>query len=161
MITYAGIDVGKDGALVGLDAGLKVVAAVRTRDLLASGEYDDRAMLYAIKGMLWADDVTVAIEAQQAMPKQGLSSTLSLGLGWGLWRGLVMNLPCQVTVVHVRPQAWQKVVLVGQPGKGKSRSVLVASSRLPGLELRRGKERKAHDGLADAACLALFAGWKS
>jgi len=57
----------------------------------------------------------------------------------------------------VRPRIWQKVVLCGIEGADtKVKSVLKCQRRLPDLDLTPGKKRKPHDGLADAACMALY-----
>jgi hypothetical protein len=48
-------------------------------------------------------------------------------------------------------------VLRDIPGEGKARAIARAA-QLPGLNLTPGRRRKAHDGLADAACLALYGG---
>jgi hypothetical protein len=58
-------------------------------------------------------------------------------------------------VIEPTPQSWQRVILRDIPGEGKARSIARAA-QLPGLNLTPGRRRKAHDGLADAACLALY-----
>jgi hypothetical protein len=59
-----------------------------------------------------------------------------------------------VQLVH--PRTWQKRILKDVPGVGKGRAVLLCKQRLPKLALTPGRRRKPHDGIADAACLAMF-----
>jgi hypothetical protein len=47
-------------------------------------------------------------------------------------------------------------LLQGVAGDGKQRAISWARQACPGLDLTPGAMRKPHDGLADAACLALW-----
>ena len=88
------------------------------------------------------------------MPGQGGTSMFSIGVGYGLWLGSIATLGIPVQVVH--PRTWQKRILKDVPGVGKGRAVLLCKQRLPKLTLSPGRRRKPHDGIADAACLAMF-----
>jgi hypothetical protein len=155
-----GIDPGKDGAVVGVGDDGSIEIAQLTTDLtikIGKGtkrEYLPREMHKVMQYAKFIGATKAVIEKQQAMPKQGVSSTFSIGLGYGLWVGLLTAL--EIPIVEVRPAAWQKVVLKGAPGQGKGRAVYVVQQRLPALNLTPGKKRKPHDGLADAGCLTLY-----
>ena len=154
MTTVLGIDPGLDGALVVVAHG-RVVEQCCTRDLCPDGYVPEQ-----MDGLVsqWCGDhgVTVAVlERVASRPGQGVASMFRMGYGVGLWRGILAGRVPHV--IEPTPQAWQRVILRDIPGEGKARSIARAA-QLPGLELTPGRRRKAHDGLADAACLALYGG---
>ena len=163
---FVGIDPGKDGAVVAIDETGIVRDVALTKELFtvpigkgSKREYDATAMgdyltkLHATQGVK-----LVAIEKQQARPGQGRTSLCALGVGYGLWLGVVGTLGIPFSVVH--PSTWQKDVLRDVPGVGKGRAILLCKQRLPDLELAPGRKKKSHDGIADTACLAMW-GFKS
>lgn len=157
-----GIDPGKDGAVVVLDQRGKTVASYLTkRDFTlqlgktSKRSYTEARMSQAIDWIGKKHEILLTvIEKQWARPKQGVSSTFSSGLGYGLWRGILAS--HNIRYSEVSPKTWAKEVLKDVSGDGKARSVYVASQRVPDLDLTPGLKRKPHDGLADAACLALY-----
>ena len=157
-----GIDPGKDGALVVLDQSGNTVMSYLSKNEFtvrmgkgSKRSYTEARMAQAIDMIDSAHEVLlVAIEKQWARPKQGVSSTFSSGLGYGLWRGILAS--HNIRYSEVSPKTWAKEVLKDVSGDGKARSVYVASQRVPDLDLTPGLKRKPHDGLADAACLALY-----
>jgi crossover junction endodeoxyribonuclease RuvC len=160
---YIGIDPGKDGALVALNTNGEVEATFLTgRDFTTTigkgskKEYLISRMNYALKCLGGKHKIKlVSIEKQSARPGQGVTSTFSTGYGYGLWLGVLSA--NGIPFVEVRPKTWVSHVLKDTPGEGKNRSVYVVMNRLPSLDLTPGKRRKPHDGLADAACLAMYA----
>jgi crossover junction endodeoxyribonuclease RuvC len=96
----------------------------------------------------------VAIEAQQSMPGQGLSSTFKTGRGFGQLEGVCYGLRIRFEVP--RATAWTKTILKGVAGEGKQRGISFIQRRLPHLDLSPGALRVPHDGIADAACIALW-----
>ncbi|OQA73069.1 MAG: hypothetical protein BWY35_00915 [Firmicutes bacterium ADurb.Bin248] len=96
----------------------------------------------------------VVIERAQPMPGQGVTSTFSTGMGYGIWIGLLGAL--EIPYSSVRPCEWTRRLLKGVPGEGKARSILLASQTFPGIELVPPGCRKPRDGRADAACLAYY-----
>ncbi len=158
MSVIVGVDPGKAGALVALDEAGRLVAAHAAEDTYCPGEYRPAEMARLLRDLAPA---LVVLERQHAMPKQGLSSTFSIGRGFGLWEGVVAAL--EVPVHVVTSSVWQRAVLRAVPGEGKVRAILAAEARVPELVLTPGRRRKPHDGLADACCLALYgmslAGW--
>lgn len=159
---FVGIDPGKDGAVVAIDEKgiVRDVALTRDRFTVPIGkgsrrEYDATGMgtylteLHATQGIR-----VVVIEKQQARPGQGGTSMFSIGVGYGLWLGVVGTLQIPFAVVH--PKTWQKDILRDVPGVGKGRAILLCKQRLPDLDLSPGRRKKSHDGIADAACLAMM-----
>ena len=89
------------------------------------------------------------IEKQQAMPKQGVSSTFRTGLGYGLYIGILATLliPFTEIVAH----KWKKDMVVPADKNG---ALLRASELMPkhaGLW-----PLKKDNGVAEAALLALW-----
>ena len=162
MSLVVGIDPGKDGACVAIDEHGIVRDVVLTKERFtvkigkgSRREYDAVAMGNYLTELHALQEVRlVCIEKQQAMPAQGGTSMFSLGMGYGLWLGVIGTLAIPFSVVH--PKTWQKDVLRDVPGIGKGRAILLCKQRLPDLDLTPGKKRKSHDGIADAACLAMW-----
>lgn len=160
---YIGIDPGKDGALVALDDKGGIVASYMTKQDFTIGvgkgskrEYLAPRMAYAIKCLTQKYNVRLAVlEKQHAMPGQGVTSMFSCGYGYGLWVATVAAFGIPLT--EVRASVWIKSMLAGVPGTGKGRSIYAVTARLPKLDLTPGAKRKPHDGLADAACIAMYA----
>lgn len=150
-----GIDSGLSGALVLLDTeGARVVEAIVAPTVKAKGgtRYD--------VGAIWRFISTsqagfACLENGGVRPGEGVVGAKTVGWGLGLYEmalraaGIPYELPT--------PQAWQKHAYVGVPGEGKERSVIACDRLLPGLNLRPGRKVKAHDGLADAGCIAIYA----
>jgi len=162
-VIYVGIDPGKTGGGVALDAqGIPV-------DWIAADHPDEG---YAPKGIYWPTRMAwwlrnvhdergpirlAVLEKQQCRPMEGRSSILTTGRGQGLWEGALAALG--IPFVLVPPGTWTRAIFGSMP-KGtdrKARAVATSLSQLPGLELTWGRRRKPHDGLADAGCLALYA----
>lgn len=160
---YLGIDPGKDGAVVAINDDGTVAASFMTRrdftttiGKSSKREYLPSRMSYAIKCLGGKHNIKLAVvEKQSARPGQGVSSTFSTGFGYGLWVGILAT--HGIPFVEVRPQTWTSNILRDVPGEGKNRSVYAVMNRMPDLDLTPGLKRKPHDGLADAACLALYA----
>lgn len=165
MIRLVGIDPGLDGALAVVDLHhdgqlphlLSVTPtptlAYQTRKKQRRRDYDVPAMERLVRMAGSSPAATVGgvyLERQGARPGQGVTSTFSTGMGFGLWRGLVIG--AGLPLVTVQPQIWRRACGLA---KGKAASLRVAIERFPTqfpAQLRR------HDGAADAVLLAYF-GW--
>jgi len=162
-VIFVGIDPGKDGAVVAIDENGRTVGSILaandfTVKVTKGGKknYLEHEMAGAIDRLHQEHGIQVVVlEKQQARPGQGGTSMFQTGLGYGLWRGILGALGIPTQIVH--PKTWQKEALRDAPGDGKGRAIMVCQQRLPDLELKPGKRRKPHDGLADAGCMALFA----
>jgi crossover junction endodeoxyribonuclease RuvC len=92
------------------------------------------------------------IEAQQAMPGQGVTSMFSVGQRYGLLTGLLIGL--QIPFEAVRPQAWMRAL--GIPPKADKRAhVERALSLFPTAEVT-GPRGGMKDGRADALLIAEY-----
>ena len=157
-----GIDPGARGAVVlltdahasgfvlptstaGLD-GRQLV--VELRDLVVGPEGRDRALLG------YGGDILVVVERAQSFPGQGIASAFKYGRDFGKILGVLDALGWPYETVP--PAQWHRQIVGGDPAEGKARAAAVVAARLPDLELRPGRCRVPHDGIVDAACLALW-----
>ena len=161
-----GIDNGANGAIVALDRNYGVVLAelmpVLAAGVIRKGKKSTKRVLDMKQASMILQelrdrsrDVFAVLEHAQTFPGEGVSTAFNAGRGYG---ALEMALVCaKIPYEVVRPRIWQKVVLCGIEGADtKVKSVLKCQRRLPDLDLTPGKKRKPHDGLADAACMALY-----
>lgn len=152
---------------IGIDPGLSGAVALLPSDTDGSSIFDTptgsdgRKTVYAVAEMAkivegihpntaWGCCHFV-IEKQHAMPKQGVSSTFSIGYGYGLWEGILAALGIPYTVVT--PQAWKGAMMAGQ-GREKDASRLRAQQLWP--ELAGHLNLKKHHGRAEALLIAEY-----
>lgn len=108
----------------------------------------------------------VRLEKQQAMPKQGVTSTGALMRGFGQLEGLLQAYFGDRGKVwdHVSPKEWQGEMLtgaavapkvVGKKQKASRLGHVVASTLWPGMSLLADKGcRVPHDGVVDSLLIA-------
>lgn len=150
-----GIDPGKDGALVLLDGG-RLAFALRASDV-TSGKWETsaEAMASILRTVHTEHRIRGAVlELHAGRPGEGGGSARTVGVGWGLWRGVLAALEIETRTPS--SAMWARDLFRGVPGEGKERAAAVARGAVPDLDLRPGRCKKDHDGLADAACLALW-----
>ena len=147
-----GIDPGLSGccAIVAADGGLVALHDTPTLTLkVARGmkqAYDIPGMAAVLQPYV-GPGVHVVIEESQAMAGQGVRSTFTTGLGYGLWIGLLTA--SQLPYSPVRPSVWKKAFSLG---KDKEASRLRAMQLFPQADLRRKRDH----GRAEALLLALY-----
>ena len=151
-----GIDPGKDGAAV-LIRDESHVHAVLASELLCGQSWEaahaEVTRWLRLVHATWPLDLVV-LERVGGRPGEGATSARTMGVGWGLWLGGASMLG--VPVIIPTPQRWQREMLSDLPGDTKARSVAWCRAHLPELDLTPGRRRVPHDGLADAACLAVY-----
>lgn len=150
----AGIDPGLDGAVAILEGD---VLSLHATPVIKADKGGKRAFdLPAMKGLFGrVRPDLVVVEAVGPMPKQGVTSTFNFGMGYGCWIGILcgLGIPYQL----VKPQQWQKAILSGT-ARDKQAAIEFVTRRFPGVSLLATPRSKVpHDGMADAACLALYA----
>ena len=155
-MNYIGIDPGLRGGIALIQDNKKIV--VIPMPLIGPKDYDVQIMSSIFLVMKESGiPILATIEKQQAMPGQGLSSTLKTGIGFGLLIGLLtaLEIPFQV----IPPQKWQKNLFVGLPVKQdtKDKSAIIAKRLFPGVDFKRTDRcTTLSDGLTDAACIAEY-----
>lgn len=157
MTVFIGIDPGLDGgmAAVGVTGAVLGHVVMPVHGAKGKGKrlLDHAGVLAFLRS--FGADCAVALEVQQAMPGQGVSSMFQIGRGFGALEMAVLAAGAQLH--EVRPQAWQKLMLAGTPAEmdSKGRAAMVAQRLWPGLDLRAGPRCKSpHDGIVDALLLA-------
>ena len=101
-------------------------------------------------------DIFAVLEHAQVFPGEGRSTAFTAGRGYGAMEMALVSLGIPYEIV--RPRAWQKAVLSGVEGADtKARSVMKCQRTFPTIDLTPGRKRKPMDGIADAACMALYA----
>ena len=152
-----GIDNGLDGGIVALDPEGSVMFKEVMPVIGSKGKgkraYNVAEMANLLRGL---EIGHVYLEAAQAMPKQGVSSTFSIGFGFGIWQGILSALQVRYTVV--RPQDWQNSVFAGMDRSDTKRASAIVAARLaPHVDWRASeRSRLPHDGLTDAFCIAEY-----
>lgn len=149
-----GIDNGLDGAIVALDSYRPILAepmpTLKGRGNKRSiNMHRVHEILRMYAGMA---DVFAVLEQAQAMPKQGGVSMFNYGVGYGAMQMalLALGIPHEI----VNPKVWQKDVGI-KKGDTKGQAIAIVQRRIPQLDLTPGAKRVPHNGLADAACMAL------
>jgi len=89
------------------------------------------------------------------MPQQGVVSMFNYGKGVGRVQGVVLALG--LDLIEVRPQVWKRAILPCIE-KGKAEAIRYIKFQFPEIELVLPGCKKPHDGLADAACIAVYGG---
>lgn len=147
-----GVDPGATGALAMLDTGLDALVVCDMPSVLIKvGKHHRRQISeYWLADTLRVYQPDCAwIERVHALPRQGVTSSFSFGLSYGLARGVLAALGIPVQLVT--PQEWKRSFRLG-PDKAEAR---VIASRL--FPANAGSFCRAKDdGRAEAALLALF-----
>lgn len=153
-----GIDPGLSGGLAALDTTTGVMSAWVTPTITlpkAKGPIFDEVTMVRLLGSCLGG--VAIIERVHAMPKQGVTSTFRFGEGYGLWRGLLVGLG--IPYLAITPQVWKRPLFdtKGLDRKAQKQAAIDFVRRhYPEINLVRPRCRVAHDGMADAACLAHY-----
>jgi len=151
-VFHIGIDPGLSGALAVLAADGALVAVHDTPVLTlrtsrgTRQEYDVPGLV-ALLVPYTGQQAHVIIEASQPMPGQGTRSMFTVGLGFGVWLGMLGALGLAHT--RVRPHVWKRGLGLRSD---KEQARLRAMQLFPSADLRL----KKHHGKAEALLLAWY-----
>jgi len=156
-----GIDPGLSGAVAMIDEDRNIITIQCTPTLVVKkGKgnrtvYVESAMTTIIEACKDSGTiVSIGIENVHAMPGQGVTSMFSLGLGYGLWIGIISALRLPHT--RIEPQTWKKALGI-KSGSDKRASVARALQLFPRAYLMRSdRARVESDGMADALLIAEY-----
>lgn len=162
---YVGVDPGKTGAIATINSD-NMEIEIQPMPIIKGkgrGEYD----LVEIKNVLcllpgyaetYPPRILVIVEKLQPLPPKmpgGSIANYNRGVasGWS-WLLTGLGIPHQL----VRPQDWQKVILVGTSGTDTKQKSIIAAQRLfPGQDLKRTEKcRKPDAGMSDALLLCAY-----
>lgn len=168
MKCYLGIDPGKKGGLVILDQDKKIVE-MHVMPLIGKKEYDLKAIQLI---MMSRNFEMITIEEPGIIFETSKSSVASLQRFIGFLHGVVTA--ANLNYVLVQPKAWQKfafqdirpVKKASSTGKTmvndtKTMSTISATRKFPLADFKitdsgRSGSKNYHDGLTDAALIALY-----
>lgn len=150
---YIGIDPGIDGAVAVTGDGWTHIDFTDTPNIAdGTKRRPDAAGMAAIlrelKSSLEAERLFAVIERVHSMPKQGVASSFTFGVGYGIWLGILAAL--EIPFIDVTPQCWKKALMEGRD-KDKGASIIVAKQLFPFAAAQLA--RKKDHGRADAALL--------
>jgi crossover junction endodeoxyribonuclease RuvC len=155
-LIYVGIDPGLTGAIAILK-GKKITFIDTPTELVKRNTsrrvYNPVVMAAYVHDILTMTKhgVHVGIERQSAMPGQGVSSMFSIGMGYGLWMGIIAAAGIPYTIIE--PRAWKKELMQGM-GKEKGASVIRLCQLYPSVA--KDLKLKKHHNRADAGMIAEY-----
>jgi hypothetical protein len=160
-----GVDPGAAGAIVALDEAGTPALAWAADDpecgYFVAGDPDPLAITARLRPLAEVGVLRVVFESAFAPAQVGTANALTIGRRWGMLYAALRA--CRMPVVVVTPAAWSRALWgASKGGTGKERkqaAVRLAAERAPALGLVLPGRRIAHDGLADAAALAIY-GWE-
>lgn len=162
---FIGIDPGATGGIVAIRENLSIVLAWTadgkggTDGYYLAGEPDVLAISARLRPMREEGVRSVVIEEPLGLGRIGTSVALTIGRCWGMTFAAV--LAARLPVRRVSPAKWSADLFRGKKGvttkEKKDIAVRLVMERLPELQLVLPGCRVPHTGLADAACLALWA----
>lgn len=161
---YLGIDTGKGGYVAILEEiqmttkwriDFYPCPTVRVGTKTNKRDYLEREMANLIPDK---DVAMVILEKGILMGKEGISSAQSIGIGEGIWRGILASKGVPYMVIH--PLIWKKEIMKGMAITTKDptqRSIQMAQRLFPDVDLRVSERcRKPSKDKADALLLALY-----
>lgn len=126
MRAFIGIDPGLEGAAVKIYGGYTAfldTPILHTTDSTKRNRriYDEAQMAKVLRDLTepntphfqGEDGVIAVIEQVHSMPKQGVASSFTFGMGYGIWLGILAAL--RIPYVRVTPQRWKKEVMMDGP----------------------------------------------
>ena len=162
-----GIDPGRSGAIVALSPDREVVLALRGdgpegyHRHAPKADPNEGAMLAALQQLTeFGRPAMVVIElpawhAPGARMPAGVAGRS--GIEHGIWRALCAAHGWPVWLMGAKAWRKQAGIAGASGGDPKAETIAHVGRRLPGLDLYPPGKRIAHDGLADAAGMALAA----
>ena len=153
---YAGLDPGKTGALVVLDAEGR---PVHVRHAPSSWHREPGPLhiriaivVAEVKMSLPSARLMVAVEVQQS--RTGQAHQAAIVAEDGIWRGALAM--AGADVYPVTPQTWRAHTGTSMASRAacKRASVDYCRARIPELDLTPGRTRTPQDGIADAGVIA-------
>lgn len=151
-----GVDPGVSGAMVLYDPDNKlVIDSLRFSKL--GKTFDHGAMHKTLRDWKAKHEISmVVIEKVHSMPRQGVASTFSFGMSFGMQIATVASHGLPYTLVT--PVAWSREMHQGISPElePKKRTEVAMAQLFPTTNFRGPRAQKHHSGLSDALMLAEF-----
>ena len=143
---YLGVDPGKEGGLCILRSDGTPLEYTRMPDGKA------RIAFWIINAKFTYQNLIIATELAQAMPKQGVTSCFRYGQHFAVFEDAAIHL--KIPYHEVRPTIWKKAFGLTS---NKKDSISACRSIFPTVELIPAGCRNEHDGIAEALLVAEWA----
>ncbi len=135
MTVYIGIDPGVSGAIAYMWDGVAQVVSTPTLKAGKAGkDYNRQSMKEMLGAISRGRDAQAVIERQQFRPADGKGQVFKTGYGFGVWMGLMADLPVEV----VSPQKWKKFFGLD---KGKDASLRKALDLFPEQDIGKNHNK--------------------
>jgi crossover junction endodeoxyribonuclease RuvC len=156
-VIYIGIDPGlhgavgvitEDGSAQVFDTPTMVIAGKKDKNV-----YNEVAMAQLLTKIVvhYITNSLVVLENVHSMPRQGVASSFTFGMGLGIWKGIIATLGLPLEMPS--PQRWKKEILTDQ-GKEKDASRAKAIQLFPSIAEQFARVKD--DGRAEAMLLAEY-----
>lgn len=158
MKLYIGIDNGLDGGIVAINNKQEIIGKwiMPTIKLKKRREFDVRRITEIFEELVrMSRGMYVVLEKAHVRPISGKVQCFTTGFGYGMFQGILGTL--QTSYEIVQPKLWQKELLKGLSSDTKEASIMFCKHKWPKEDWTpTEKSRKPHDGLTDAAAMALY-----
>lgn len=164
MSIIIGVDPGDRGAMVALDEDGRYVAHLTADSrggedgYFLDGDPDPLLVASWLRGFADRGVLRVVLETPFAPGRIGTANAITIGRRWGILYAAIRA--ARVPLVMATPAKWSGDLFGGKKGgdakEKKAVAVRMVGERVPDLRLVLPGCRTAHDGLADACCLALW-----
>lgn len=168
-----GVDIGKNGAFVALDASCNIIKKTPFKEETKS-DYDLTYIiseLLSLLDMAGEKEVLFVLEDVKNINGSGSSQNFTFGRGYGQMEGIVETIKATATfheieIIRLSPKKWQKTVWLESDKAFKSESKIDTKATsenafkriFPDVDARRNNKCTVfHDGIVDATLIAMAA----
>jgi hypothetical protein len=152
---YIGIDNGKQGGIVGIDIFENITTST-VMPIGHDGEYDINKIYDFFNNLNNNYTLNVCLEKSHTMPLNGGKANFTNGYQYGIINTVLQILKINYEICSAR--TWQKFIFQGDTVKDtKMSSINFCLKKWSHNNWKRTEKcSKYHDGLTDAACMALY-----
>lgn len=159
---YAGIDPGLSGAITLLDDQGNIITMHDAPIIVVKQgkknrtKYIESSMVTifeSFRALAGGRPVHIGIENVHAMPKQGVTSMFSMGMGFGLWIGIIAS--ARYPITYIESVAWKRGMGIAAKSD-KSASIVRAMQLFPRAQLVKPRCRVESDGRAESLLIAEY-----
>ena len=158
MTIYIGIDNGLSGGISVIDENQKVLQKhiMPTIKIKNKNVFDVQGIINIFRSLkTFTDDIKVMLEHAHVRPISGKRACFTTGFCYGLMQGILEGMNISYEIVN--PKVWQKDIFQGTVSDTKDASILFCQRKWPDVDwTATERSNKAHDGLTDAVCIALY-----
>jgi len=158
MILYIGIDNGLNGGIVAIDENQNIIKKyiMPVIKIGNKNEFDVQKIAdIFVKCSIHQPRIYVCLEHAHVRPISGKRACFTTGFCFGLMQGILETLDISYEIVN--PKVWQKDIFQGTVSDTKQASIIFCQRKWPNEDwTATERSKKSHDGMTDAACMALY-----